>query len=186
MGFGIGGKWFSRIGYPPDRKSRAQWTDSSIDILTKLWAGKRVTCSMPFFRLDGARLHKDYLPIQRPRVPIWMIGAWPWPKSMARALRCDGIIVEHLDPRKRRHTPTPEVIADVRNHVQQNRKAKTPFDIIIEGRESSDVSRKAAGKVVRPFADAGATWWLEAIWKKWYSHGVDGMLKRIAQGPPML
>ncbi len=186
MGFGMGGKIFSSIGHPPDRKSRAQWVDASIDILTKLWAGKRVTYTSPFFRLDGARLHKDYLPVQKPRPPIWTIAAWNWPKSMARALRCDGIIVEHLDAKKRRHPLTPGVIADVRDYVQQNRKGGGPYDIVIEGGESSDVSRKAAGKVVRPFADAGATWWMEAVWKKGYSHGVDGMVKRIAQGPPIL
>ena len=114
MGFGMGGKWFSRIGYPPDRKSRAQWTDASIDILTKLWAGKRVSYDSPFFKLDGARFPKDCLTVQKPRPPIWTIGAWHWPKSMAWALRCDGIIIEHLDLRKRRHAIKPEVISEVR------------------------------------------------------------------------
>ena len=186
MGLGMGGTWFSRIGYPPDRKARAQWTDASIDILTKLWAGKRVTCTTPFFALKGASLHKDYLPIQQPRVPMWMIGAWNWPRSIARALHCDGIIVEHLDKRKRRHDLTPGLIAEVRDHIHKTRTAKTPFDIVIEGRESSDVSRKTAGTVVRPYAEAGATWWTEAVWKRWYSAGVEGMRKRIVQGPPTL
>jgi hypothetical protein len=31
-------------------------------------------------------------PVQQPRVPIWVVGAWPRPKSMRRVLRCDGLL----------------------------------------------------------------------------------------------
>jgi hypothetical protein len=30
--------------------------------------------------------------VQQPRVPIWVVGAWPRPKSMRRVLKCDGIL----------------------------------------------------------------------------------------------
>ena len=37
-------------------------------------------------------------PIQRPRIPIWVVGQWPKERSVARALRFDGILPETSDP----------------------------------------------------------------------------------------
>jgi hypothetical protein len=45
-----------------------------------------------------------------------------------------------------------------------------------------------ASAIVRPYAEAGASWWLEAVWRFFYAAPgeVDGMLARIRQGPPRL
>jgi hypothetical protein len=34
---------------------------------------------------------------QRPRIPVWVVAAWPRPKSMRRALRCDGLLPVRVD-----------------------------------------------------------------------------------------
>jgi hypothetical protein len=36
-------------------------------------------------------------PLQRPRIPVWVVAAWPRPKSMRRALRCDGLLPVRMD-----------------------------------------------------------------------------------------
>ncbi len=71
--------------------------------------------------------------------------------------------------------------------VEANRAGGTPFDIVLEGDTPGDDAEQAAA-VVRPYAEAGATWWLEAVWRFFYSAPgeVDGMLTRIRQGPPRL
>jgi hypothetical protein len=42
----------------------------------------------------------------------------------------------------------------------------------------------AAAAIVRPFAEAGATWWLEAMWEE--PNGWEDLLARVRQGPPNL
>jgi len=64
--------------------------DESLDILDGLWGGEK-------FSYDGEHYHiRDVTfapkPVQTPRVPIWVVGAWPRMKSMRRVLRCDGVI----------------------------------------------------------------------------------------------
>src|SRR2546430_9689810 len=41
--------------------------------------------------------------------------------------------------------------------------ATTPFDIVVEGETPGDDYKKAS-EIVRPYAEAGATWWMEANW----------------------
>jgi hypothetical protein len=43
----------------------------------------------------------------------------------------------------------------------------------------------AATVMLQPLAQAGVTWWLEAVWASPEKKGgVEGMFKRIQQGPP--
>jgi hypothetical protein len=40
---------------------------------------------------------------------------------------------------------------------------------------------------VRQWAEAGATWWLEAMWSApWDKGDLRGVLNRIRQGPPRI
>jgi hypothetical protein len=36
-------------------------------------------------------------------------------------------------------------------------------------------------EIIQPYAEAGATWWIEAMWT---ATGLDSVLERIKQGPP--
>ncbi len=72
-------------------------------------------------------------------------------------------------------------------YVEANRAGGMPFDIVLEGDTPGDDVEQASA-IVRPYAEAGATWWLEAVWRFFYATPgeVDGMLTRIRQGPPRL
>ena len=65
-------------------------------------------------------------------------------------------------------------------YVKAQRTAETPFDIVVEGRTPGDDAEQAAA-MVRPMAEAGATWWIEAIWD---APDLDEVLARLRQGPP--
>ena len=58
------------------------------------------------------------------------------------------------------------------------------YDVIAEGHTSRDPERAAAR--VRPFAEAGATWWLEGVWGLLAQGEAaeDRMRQRIEAGPP--
>ena len=126
-------------------------------------------------------------PVQSPRIPIWVVGAWPLMKSMRRVLRYDGLLPAMLDEEGKvsMRGPTPAEVREMKAFIETDRPLVTPFDIVIEGDTPGDDPTQAAA-VVRPFAEAGATWWLESVWRFFYATpgDVNGMLTRIKQGPP--
>ena len=68
--------------------------------------------------------------------------------------------------------------------IAANRAETTPFDIVIEGETPGD-NRERAGALVRPWVEAGATWWIEARWEVVRnSEGRQTVSQRIKQGPP--
>jgi hypothetical protein len=66
--------------------------------------------------------------------------------------------------------------------IAANRIETTPFDIIVEGETPGDDREKTAS-IVRPYVEAGATWWIEAMWS---ASELDSVRTRIKQGPPRL
>src|SRR5260370_228523 len=58
-----------------------------------------------------------------------------------------------------------------------------PLDIMTEGQTPSDDHVRATA-IVRPYAEAGATWWLESRWEG--VTGTSDMRTRIRSGPPRL
>ena len=63
--------------------------------------------------------------------------------------------------------------------VEANRAEATPFDIVVEG-VTPGGSRKKSAAIVRKWADAGATWWIEAMWGTVGKRdGLKPVLKRI-------
>ena len=172
---------FGKVGEPTDRKTRAELLDESLAILTGLWSGEP-------FSYDGKHYHLDTMtflpkPVQSPRIPICVVAAWPSERSMARALRYDGLLpnVRNADGEPR--DPTPDDIREIAAYVAERRDQPTPFDIIMEGETPGDDPAKAA-EIVRPFAEAGATWWNES---RWGAMGdVELVRARIRQGPPRI
>ena len=68
-------------------------------------------------------------------------------------------------------------------YVDARRTGQGPYDIVVEGVTPGDAQE--AGNVVRPWAEAGATWWIEADWEALNGpEAVDSIRRRIVQGPP--
>ena len=170
---------FGKVGEPTDRKTRAELLDESLDILTGLWAGQP-------FTYDGKHYHLDEMtflppPVQTPRIPIWVVGLWCAEKSMARALRYDGLLPAKRAAPGESDELTPDDIRAIRAYCAQHRAPGAPFDIVCEGR-TPGASREQAAAHVRPFAEAGATWWNEAMWTE--PNEIADVRERIRQGPP--
>lgn len=167
---------FSKVGEPTDRKVRAGLLDESLEILAGLWSGEPFSYEGEHYRLEEMTFRP--LPVQRPRIPIWVVAAWPSKKSMNRALRYNGLLAYTT-----RGEVTAEDIRAMREYVQEHRVEQTPFDIVWEGVTPDDDPRRAA-EIVRPFAEAGATWWIESRWTP--PNEPDDLRRRIAQGPPRI
>ncbi len=187
VGLGAVDTGFAAFGEVVERRTRAELLDEGLEVLTRLWQGRP-------FRFEGRHYRVDLnettfpmppapAPIQQPRIPIWVVGAWPSEKSMRRALRYDGLLPNVLgeDGRVRMSPPTPDEIRAMAAYVARQRPAAADrFDIVVEGETPGD-NLSAALAQVQPYEDAGATWWIEA---RWTEPNLDQALARIQQGPP--
>ena len=172
---------YTKAGMESERKIHAELLDEGLEILDGLWSGKP-------FRYDGKHNHLKTMtfiprPVQRPRIPIWVVGAWGRPKSMARVLKYDGLIPVIKKPDGSHEEITPENIREMKEYVLKHRRIqgnrREEFDIIKDG--MTPANQRKAGEIVKPFAEAGATWWTEVM------RGVKSykkMLERVLSGPP--
>ncbi len=191
---------FSKVGEIQDRKTRARRLDEGLEILNGLWSGQPYRFAGEQFQVEEmAFLPKPY---QTPRIPVWVVGAWPMKLSMQRAVRWDGILPDKFNAEGQSMAGEGTNIAggmslaDIREmkaYVEEQRSQMVPsrsgqlFDIVIGG-ESPEGDSSRAADLIRPYAQAGATWWLESIWKTFYKYpgDLEALRKRIRQGPPRL
>ena len=75
---------------------------------------------------------------------------------------------------------TPEDIRAIKTYVEAHRQLPTPFYSTWKGETPGDDSEHAAA-IVRPWRDAGITWWMEA---RWGQASLEEVRERVRQGPP--
>lgn len=170
---------FGRVGEATDRKTRAELMDEGLEIVTGLWSGQPFSYTGKHYRVQDLSFLPR--PVQTPRIPIWVVGAWPRTKSMQRVLRYDGILPAKMNPDGSHGQVTPEDIRDMKAYIVENRTETTPFDVVWEGETPGDDPEKAAS-IVRPYVEAGITWWMETMWSS--PDGLGSVRERISQGPP--
>jgi alkanesulfonate monooxygenase SsuD/methylene tetrahydromethanopterin reductase-like flavin-dependent oxidoreductase (luciferase family) len=163
------------LGYPPDGeyaafgepssdRERAERLDESLAVLTALWTGEAVD-------YDGRHLHVHTppfkpVPLQRPRVPIWVAGGWPDARrAFRRAARYDGVYAMSSDPSTRFHL-LPDEIRAMRDFIGRD---DPEFEILATAVPGADPADYAA---------AGATWWVVVA-----STPADA-LRVVEEGPP--
>jgi hypothetical protein len=184
VGLGATDVGFSTFGEAVDRRERAELLDESLEIMTGLWAG-RAKYDGKHYRVNGALHYPPPPPVQQPRIPIWIVGAWPFEKSMQRTLKYDGIVPSSRGTDGSIGQATPEEVEAIRNWVAERRDVSS-FDIIVEGTTSTSDRSKAAAKV-QPWTDAGATWYLEARWGVQEGQvTMDSVRRRLEAGPPRI
>ncbi len=172
---------FYKVGEAMDLRVRAQRLDEGLQIIAGLWTGKP-------FSFDGQHYHVQSMtmlpvPVQKPRVPLWVVGVWQKEKSLRRALQYDGIIPQIY---KAMRSLTAAEVKALGNYVQEYRPRKEPFDILVGG-STPGKDRKKALKKVQPYAEAGGTWWLEHVCGSPNDppeQALEKVLTRIRQGPP--
>lgn len=183
VGLGAIDTGFDRVGEATDRKVRAQLLDEGLELMARFWSGKPFKYEGQHYKVNWGKAWL-YTPVQQPRVPIWVVGAWPRPASMRRAARWDGLVASTLSADGAFSQPTPAEVRAMKSFIDEERAStgqSAPFDIIIEGVTPGDNADKAAELLV-PMSEAGVTWWIESMWDS--PGGMKAVLKRIRQGPP--
>jgi alkanesulfonate monooxygenase SsuD/methylene tetrahydromethanopterin reductase-like flavin-dependent oxidoreductase (luciferase family) len=159
-------------GEVTDLRARAELMDEGIDLIRTLWDGGSGYHGQHYrYQTGRMDLSQAARPVQE-RIPIWVVGVWPAPKSMRRTLRCDGVI-----PQYRAGEPGPSDAAAIRTWLT-DQGAPAGFDVIAEG-ETPASDAEAAAATVAEWAKAGCSWWLETRWE-----AAESFRERIAAGPP--
>ncbi|HEY4691174.1 MAG TPA: LLM class flavin-dependent oxidoreductase [Anaerolineae bacterium] len=190
VGLGAIDTGFVQFGEETDRKTRAELLDEGLDVITGLWHGQPFHYNGKHYHITETKFMPPPPPIQKPRIPIWVVGAWPREKSMQRVIRYDGLLPTKMNTKGKHVKFKPADIRAMKAYLDEHRRLKTPFDIVVEGVTPGD-NRKKAAAIVRPWAEAGATWWLEALWslagsKMWKDSTQKRILARVEQGPPRI
>ncbi len=184
VGLGALDSGFEAFGEVTDRRTRAELLDEGLDILTGLWKGQPFHYQGKHYQVKETSFFPPPPPLQQPRIPIWVVGAWPSKKSMSRALKFDGLLPTVIEPQKGARQATPQEVSQIKAYAAANRDDPTPFDIVVEGETPGDDPARAV-EIVQPWSQAGATWWIEGLWS--LTDAADGLARlhwRIEQGPP--
>ena len=133
LGVGLGGDNNGELGpfgEETDPKARARLLDDGLEKLAGYWAGEF-----------------EPVPVQQPRIPVWVAGRWPNRRPLRRAVRWDGFFPIDL--------PEPDALGELAAEVADLRgDADAPFDVVAESR-----ARRRPGS----WAAAGATWVLTSF-----------------------
>jgi hypothetical protein len=187
LGLGAGAVWMGWHAFPDvvtETKARAEMLDEMIDILTLFYQGKQFDYDGKHNQLKLSALDEVYYPpkpVQQPRIPLWIPAIWPRKKSMQRILKCDGVLVEKLNPDGQPEDVTPADIREIKAFVDENRPLATPFDIIITGKTGGLDNAQQRDKLL-PWLEAGVTWWIEDL----IGDTEEAVVDRILRGPPVM
>ncbi len=173
LGVGIGSPpdvEFGTFGLPTDARVRADMLDEALEVLSGMWSGEPFGYRGTHYSIEETRFGP--VPLQLPRPPIWVAGAWPARRPFRRAARFDGVF-----PLKRGHdgrelVPLSEDdVAAVVAYVADNRQGGDGFDVVVTDAD-------APGTSVTQLADIGVTWMLT------YLFSYDEVAKAtVAAGP---
>lgn len=167
---------FYRVGEAMDRRVRAALLDEGLQILAGVWRGEPFTFHGQHYHVDGLTLLPT--PVQQPRIPIWVVGAWPSERSMARALCYDGLLPALAgSPR----AIAPDDLRAMHDAIILRRDPSAPYDLIWEGRTPGDDPARDAAQI-QPYIETGITWWLESMW--FAPNAPEDIRRRVTQGPP--
>ena len=150
LGVGLGSDnngELEEFGEAFDPRERARLLDAGLERLTELWGGEF-----------------EPVPVQSPRIPVWVASRWPSRRPLKRAARWDGLFPIDL--------PGPDELTELAEETQAMRTHDGPFDVVVE--------IEKVGDDPAPWFAAGATWVLNSFGRQ---PRLDEVRELIEAGP---
>jgi alkanesulfonate monooxygenase SsuD/methylene tetrahydromethanopterin reductase-like flavin-dependent oxidoreductase (luciferase family) len=174
VGLGAPDAGYADFGEITDRRLRAELLDEGLAVVRGLWAGQPFEFTGKHYTIRPSDFPALGHTVQQPGVPVWCVGALGAPRSIRRALTCNGLIPQAMENGAARHATLHELADFV-----ATTELPSNYDIIVEG--------QAVEHAPAAWAEAGATWWLESMWSAMSDPDpVDAALSRLVEGPPTL
>lgn len=178
VGSGGGASEFDDLGEASDARTRASMLDEALEVISGLWSGAPFSFAGQHYRVREAQFLPT--PLQQPRIPIWVGGAWPAKAPFRRAARWDGVFPQYRAADGSPVMP-PALLAELVAAIRQQRGAAGPFEVVLRNKVVRSAEETAA--LLAAYAAAGLTWWLEGVEAQ---PSLETMRNRIRRGPPVL
>jgi alkanesulfonate monooxygenase SsuD/methylene tetrahydromethanopterin reductase-like flavin-dependent oxidoreductase (luciferase family) len=149
LGVGLGSDRngeFEPFGEVVDARERARLLDRGLADLASYWAGAF-----------------EPVPVQRPRIPVWVAAEWPYRRPVRRAMQWDGLFPTRV--------PDPAALAELTSEVQAGRPAGEPFDLVLYLPPDDDPA---------PWVKAGATW----VVTDFGNHPTEAQVREVIETGP--
>lgn len=168
---------FSKVnGEVTSARERAERLDETLAICDLAWRGEPFSFEGTHYRVDDLQIAPA--PVQRPRIPVWPVGGWPSPRSMARAARWDGVV---LQPTGGRELLTAAEVAEAVAWIRQRRGGDlTGYDVVVQDVLPADPADARA--MVEAYEASGATWIVDSRWEPDVTP--EALLDVARQAPP--
>lgn len=171
---------YAAFGEETDARARADIVDEALEVLTGLWTGRPFSYHGRHFQVTEITCLPP--PVQQPRIPIWIGGAYPGPGPLRRAARWDGACfypaAEPGSATDSQQPLLPQQVSEIRQFIDAHRTSPGPFDIVAGGPQRGpdpDHTRE----LIRQSQQAGASWFSE-----WIPPGDPATMRAtIAHGP---
>jgi hypothetical protein len=167
---------FSGVGEVTDARQRAEMLDEALDIIVGLWGGQLFSYAGKHYQVHDLTFLP--MPVQQPRIPIWVGGGWPLKGPTRRASCWDGSCLYKHTYGGPWQDWTPADLLAFKADIGPWRDTAAPFDIAVGGRaRSADWDQERA--LIGSLAEAGATWWVEYV----DVGELSAMREGVARGP---
>jgi len=177
LGVGLGEdgfKEYSAFAEEPDDMTHAEKLDEGLAIIDGLWSARPFSYEGKHYQVKDVQFLPP--PVQQPRIPVWVGGAWPNKRPFRRAARWDGIAPQGLHG-----ALTPADIQTLKAYISEFRVSDAPLDIAYLGNLPAD--KICAAGMMADFEQAGVTWWLESFGSS-FSLPVEQIRATLQNGPP--
>ena len=167
---------FTAFGEAATARQRAEQLDEGLAILAGMWSGEPFSYHGKHFTVQEVLCLPT--PVQSPRIPIWIGGAWPLPGPTRRATRWDGSCLFRHTIDGSWQDMTAEDVSALQTQVERARGSLQGYDIAVGGHQRG-ADWEAERAHIRSVAQAGATWWVEWV----PAADRETMRAAVARGP---
>ena len=182
LGVGLGdppSTEYQQFGENSTIRTLADKLDEGLEVLTGLWTGKEFSYKGIHFNIDQATFLP--IPVQSPRIPIWIGANWPNKRPLRRAAKWDGVYPIYWNQDK--NEMSPDILRKIVSYISEYRDVSKDFDVVAAGTHDILTKTKLI-ELSESYKSVGATWYAAPIGS--HIGGIEDVKEWIELGPPRL
>jgi alkanesulfonate monooxygenase SsuD/methylene tetrahydromethanopterin reductase-like flavin-dependent oxidoreductase (luciferase family) len=197
LGVGLGALHGNWLAFERDegRRERARKLDECLDVYAGLMAGQPFSYAGEHYSCTEVTELVPPPPVQQPHPPVWCVGALipgrRRQRSLERAARWQGVFPAVARGQEGHSALSVSALAEIVARIADLRAERDltmeGYEVVVEGDSHGGFGQLRPP--VEPWAEAGATWWVESWWDlpdgpTERSAAVAETRRRLECGPP--